>query len=99
MIIGGWMVYTLTNSGFGLAGTVWHIRVLHILYGLYYGLAYETAKAIAANLAPEVLGGTAYGTNDAVPGMIDLPASLIAGLMRQGIGRWDGFGHSAPFLF
>jgi MFS family permease len=99
MIIGGWIVYALVYLGFGLAGTAWHIWVLYILYGLYYGLAYGTAKAMVADLVPAELRGTAYGTYNAVLGMIDLPASLIAGLLWQGIGSWGGFGPSAPFLF
>ena len=99
MIIGGWIVYALVYLGFGLADTVWHIWVLYILYGLYYGLAYGTSKAMVADLVPEALRGTAYGTYNAVLGIIDLPASLIAGLLWQGVGGWDGFGPSAPFLF
>jgi len=99
MIIGGWIVYALVYLGFGLAATAWHIWVLYILYGLYYGLAYGTAKAMVADLVPAELRGTAYGTYNAVLGMIDLPASLIAGLLWQGIGDWGGFGPSAPFLF
>ena len=99
MIIGGWIVYALVYLGFGLADTVWHIWVLYILYGFYYGLAYGTSKAMVADLVPENLRGTAYGTYNAVLGIIDLPASLIAGFLWQGVGNWDGFGPSAPFLF
>ena len=99
MIIGGWIVYALVYLGFGLADTVWHIWVLYILYGFYYGLAYGTSKAMVADLVPENLRGTAYGTYNAVLGIIDLPASLIAGFLWQGAGNWDGFGPSAPFLF
>jgi hypothetical protein len=45
------------------------------------------------------LRGTAYGTYNAILGIIDLPASLIAGILWQGVGRWVGFGPSAPFWF
>jgi hypothetical protein len=48
---------------------------------------------------PEELRGTAYGTYNAVLGILDFPASLIAGLLWQGAGMWEGFGPSAPFLF
>ena len=99
MIIGGWLVYALVYFGFGLAGTAWHMWVLYILYGFYYGLAYGTSKAMVADLVPESLRGTAYGTYNAVLGMIDLPASLIAGFLWQGVGSWEGFGPGAPFLF
>ena len=50
MIIGGWIVYALVYLGFGLADTVWHVWVLYILYGLYYGLAYGTSKAMVADI-------------------------------------------------
>jgi hypothetical protein len=32
-------------------------------------------------------------------GVLDLPASLIAGILWQGMGAWGGFGAPAPFLF
>jgi len=73
--------------------------VLYALYGVYYGLAYGTAKAMVADIVPQELRGTAYGTYNAVLGILDLPASLIAGFLWQGVGAWDGFGPSAPFFF
>jgi MFS family permease len=54
---------------------------------------------MVADLVSEELRGTAYGTYNAMLGIIDLPASLIAGLLWQGAGRWQGFGPSAPFIF
>jgi MFS family permease len=99
VIIGGWIVYALVYLGFGLASQQWHIWVLYILYGLYYGMAYGTSKAMVADLVPVELRGTAYGTYNAILGIIDFPASLIAGLLWQGFGNWQGFGPSAPFLF
>ncbi|MEW5869272.1 MAG: MFS transporter [Chloroflexota bacterium] len=99
MIIGGWVVYAVIYLGFGLAQAGWHVWVLYILYGFYYALAYGTAKAMVADLVPEALRGTAYGTYNAVLGLLDFPASLIAGLLWQGVGTWSGFGPRAPFLF
>ncbi len=99
VIIGGWVIYGLIYLGFALAQQPWHVWVLYCAYGLYYGLAYGTAKAMVADLVSPDLRGTAYGTYNAVLGIIDLPASLIAGALWQGVGRWAGFGPSAPFLF
>lgn len=99
MIIGGWLVYAMIYLGFGLAQNAWHVWILYVIYGFFYGLAYGTAKAMVADLVPEALRGTAYGTYNAVLGIIDFPASLIAGLLWQGVGSWPGFGPSAPFLF
>ena len=99
MIIGGWVVYALIYLGFGLAQTAWHVIVLYLLYGCYYALAYSTTKAMVADLVPDTLRGTAYGTYAAITGLIDFPASLIAGVLWQGVGAWQGFGPGAPFLF
>jgi MFS family permease len=99
IIVGGWLVYALIYLGFALAGTGWHVWVLYALYGLYYGLAYGTTKAMVADIVAPELWGTAYGTYNAVLGVLDFPASLIAGLFWDGIGSWRGFGPSAPFFF
>ncbi|MBN1373438.1 MAG: MFS transporter [Anaerolineaceae bacterium] len=99
MIAAGWMVYAVVYLGVAAAQQAWQMFALHIVYGFYYALAYSTAKAMVADLVPENLRGTAYGTYNAVLGLLDFPASLIAGVLWQGIGRWNGFGASAPFLF
>jgi len=99
VIIGGWLVYAAIYLGFAVAGKGWHIWVLYAIYGVYYGLAYGTTKAMVADLVPEALRGTAYGTYNAVLGILDFPASLIAGILWQGLGSWGGFGASAPFFF
>ncbi len=93
LIVGGWLVYALIYLGFALARQGWQIWVLYVIYGLYYGLAYGTTRALIADLVPEAVRGTAYGTYNAVLGVLDLPASLIAGVL------WQSLGAPAPFLF
>jgi len=99
LIIGGWTVYAFIYLGFALARSAWQVWALYVVYGLYYGMAYGTANALVSDLVPEHLRGTAYGTYNAVIGLLAFPASLIAGLLWQGAGSWSGFGPSAPFLF
>lgn len=99
LLIGGWLVYAAIYLGFALAQTGWQIWTLYVIYGMYYGMAYGTSKAMVADLVPDRLRGTAYGTYNATLGIIDFPASLIAGLLWQGAGAWQGFGASAPFWF
>jgi MFS family permease len=99
VIIGGWLAYAVIYLGFAVARSGWQVWVLYALYGIYYGLAYGTTKAMVADLVPVELRGTAYGTYNAVLGLLDFPASLIAGLLWQGLGPWKGFGPSAPFFF
>lgn len=99
LIVGGWIVYALIYLGFALVQAKWQVWLLYVVYGLYYGMAYGTAKALVADLVPEHLRGTAYGTYNAVLGILDFPASLIAGILWQGVGAWTGFGAGAPFFW
>lgn len=99
LIIGGWLVYAAIYLGFGLAASAWQFFVLYMIYGVYYGMAYGTTNAMIADLVPDQLRGTAYGTYNAVVGLLAFPASLIAGILWQGVGSWEGFGAPAPFLF
>ena len=99
VIVGGWLVYAVIYLGFALAGKGWHVWVLYAIYGLYYGLAYGTTKAMVADIVSPEVRGTAYGTYNAVLGILDFPASLIAGILWEGLGSWAGLGASAPFYF
>jgi MFS family permease len=99
LIVGGWLVYAFVYLGFGLAQSGWQVWMLYAVYGLFYGLAYGTTNAMLADIVPVELRGTAYGTYNAIIGLLAFPASLIAGILWQGVGDWPGLGPSAPFLF
>lgn len=99
IIVGGWVLYSLTYLGFAAAQTATHVIGAYVLYGLYYGLVAGTAKAFIADLVPAHRRATAFGTYHAVLGFLNLPASIIAGVLWQGLGNWTGFGASAPFVF
>jgi MFS family permease len=99
LIIGGWLIYSMIYFGFALAQSAWQIWLLYITYGIYFGMAFGTANALVADLVPENMRGTAFGTYHAVIGLLAFPSSLIAGILWEGIGAWHGFGPSAPFFF
>jgi MFS family permease len=99
LIVGGWLTYGLIYLGFALAGAAWQVWVLFSLYGIYYGMAEGAAKALVADLVQPEQRGTAYGVYNAAIGLAAFPASLIAGLLWQGVGGWKGFGPGAPFFF
>jgi MFS family permease len=99
LILIGWLVYGLSYLGFAAAKTGAHVWLLLGIYGVYYALTEGIAKAYVADLVPQAQRGTAYGLFNAAIGITALPASLIAGLLWQGLGSWAGFGASAPFLF
>ena len=98
LIIGGWLLYALLYLGFAAATEAWQIWVIFALYGFYYAAVEGTAKALVADLIPPEQRGSAYGFYNATVGLMVLPASVLAGLLWQGVGSWQGFGASAPFI-
>jgi MFS family permease len=99
LLLLGWLLYGLTYLGFAVLRAGWQAWLLMLLYGVYYGLTEGAAKAFVADLVPAEARGSAYGLFNAAIGLAALPASVLAGLLWQGIGTWPGFGSSAPFLF
>jgi MFS family permease len=95
----GWAIYALTYFGFSLAKAGWQAWLLMLVYGTYYGLTEGVAKALVADLIPAEARGMAYGVFNAAIGLTVLPASVLAGILWQGIGPWGGWGASAPFAF
>ncbi len=99
VVVGGWVVYAAVYLGFAVASTPLHIVLLFLAYGVYYGSVSGPTRALVADLVEPERRGIAYGTYHAVIGFTSLPASLVAGLLWQGIGPWHGLGPSAPFFF
>jgi len=99
LIISGWLAYGLVYIGFAAANSGWHIWLLFCLYGIYYALTEGASKAFVADLVPPERRGTAYGLYNAAIALAAFPASLIAGILWQGLGSWGGFGPRAPFIF
>jgi MFS family permease len=99
LLIAGWLVYGLIYLGFAFANTGGQIWLLYGVYGLYYALTEGASKAFVADLVPQPQRGTAYGYFNAGIGLAAFPASLIAGILWQGVGNWTGFGPAAPFFF
>ncbi len=94
----GWLLYVVVYLGFAKATAGWHTWALMGVYGVYYGMTHGVAKAFVADLVPKERRGTAYGVYSAAVGVTALPASIIAGVLWQGVGEWPGFGPGAPFL-
>ncbi len=99
VVAGAWGLYALVYLGFAMAESVTHVTVLYLLYGCYHGLAAGAAKAMVADLVPATQRGTAFGGYAAAIGLATLPASVLAGVLWEGLFAWDGFGPAAPFVF
>lgn len=93
VILIGWVAYSFSYLGFGLANEPYQIWLLFGFYGLYYATTEGVAKALVADLVDPTHRGRAYGIYNTLIGLIALPAGLIAGLL------WERVGSSAPFLF
>lgn len=89
----GWAIYAAAYAGFALAGGAAAVLPLWLLYGAYYGVNEAVGRALVADLAPPALRATGFGIVNAVSGLAILPASIVAGLL------WDGVGAAAPFWF
>jgi MFS family permease len=92
LIVTGWAIYAVIYLGFAFASAPWHVWVLYLGYGLYYGAFEGAASALVADLVPADLRGTAFGLFNGAVGVAAFPASLLAGLL------WDRYGAPAPFL-
>ena len=99
VLIAGWVVYGAIYLGFALSDTGAQIWLFYGVYGLYYALTEGASRAYVADLVPQEQRGTAYGLFHAGVGLVALPASLIAGILWQGLGGWAGLGPAAPFYF
>jgi MFS family permease len=103
LIAAGWLLYAAVYLGFGLVGVEQHALLalagLWVMYGVYYGLTEGVAKALVADVVRPEARGTAYGFYNAAVGLTLLPASVLAGVLWQGLGAWAGFGPAAPFVF
>jgi MFS family permease len=99
VLLVGWILYCVVYLGFAMMQAPLQAIGLMCLYGVYYGLVEGVSRALVADLVPADRRGTAYGMYAATVGLMLLPASLIAGVLWQGLGAWGGLGPSAPFVF
>jgi MFS family permease len=99
LLISGWIVYAFIYLGFARVSDGWQAWVLMTIYGVYAACTEGVARALVADLVPATARGTAYGLFHTAVGLAALPASVIAGLLWDGLGPWSGWGPSAPFYF
>jgi MFS family permease len=78
------------------AGIIWNkslpaLAALFVLYGVHKAALEPVQKTIAAELAPRAYRASVLGAFQMVIGLAALPASLLAGLL------WDKIGRKTPF--
>jgi MFS family permease len=69
------------------------IAGLFVFYGAYEGIFRTVGKAFASDFMPEHLRASGVGWYSTTVGLLQLIASIIAGLL------WDRIGHTAVFYY
>ncbi len=95
IIVSGWVVYALAYVGFAFATSELHIWLLFAFYGLFYGLTEGVEKALLTDIAGPGERGSAFGWYNFAVGIGALPASLLFGLIWQGVSPVAAFGFGA----
>jgi MFS family permease len=86
-------VFLLAYAGFGMTRSVGTAAALFALYGLYQGVFRAVGKSLAADLSPAAMRATGIGCYSAAVGLLQLVASVVAGIL------WDRVGHAAVFWY
>jgi MFS family permease len=87
------IIFFVAYFGFARAQSVLVIGILFIFYGLFQGIFRSVGKAFATDFVPERLRASGVGWYSTTMGLLQLVASIIAGLL------WDRIGHAAVFYY
>ncbi len=93
VLLAAFVIFLIAYLGFALTQDIALIAGLFVFYGLYQGIFRTVGKAFASHLVPERLRASGIGWYSTTVGMLQLVASLIAGLL------WDRAGHAAVFYY
>jgi MFS family permease len=86
-------IFLLSYLGFAITSTFVVIAAMFVLYGLYQGIFRAVGKAFASDFVPEPLRASGIGWYSTTVGLLQLVASLVAGIL------WDRIGHPAVFYY
>jgi MFS family permease len=92
-LLAAFVIFLITYLGFALTQNIVLIAALFVFYGLYQGIFRTVGKAFASHLVPERLRASGIGWYNATVGLLQLIASVIAGVL------WDRVGHVAVFYY
>jgi len=93
VLLGAFVIFLIAYLGFGLSGNIAVIAALFVFYGLYQGIFRTAGKGLAASFVPAELRASGIGWFNTTAGILQLIASLVAGVL------WDRVGHTAVFFY
>ncbi len=92
-LLASFVIFFVAYLGFARTRSVVAMAVLFVFYGLFQGIFRSVGKALASDFVPELLRASAVGWYSAVVGLLELVASIVAGLL------WDQVSHAAVFYY
>ena len=93
ILLASFLIFLIAYLGFALTQNVFLIAALFVFYGLYEGIFRAAGKAYAADFVPEHVRASGIGWYSTTVGLLQLVASVVAGLL------WDRIGHTAVFYY
>ena len=93
LLLASSLIFVAANLGIALASGALAMAALFVFYGLYQGIFRSVGKALAADLVPAPLRASGVGWYSTTVGLLQLAASVVAGLL------WDVIGHAAVFYY
>ena len=93
ILLASFVIFLVAYLGFALMRNILLIAALFVFYGLYQGIFRAVGKAFATDLVPEHLRASGVGWYSTTVGLLQLVASIVAGLL------WDRIGHAAVFYY
>ncbi len=93
VLLVSFVIFLVAYLGFALTKNVLIIAILFGLYGLYEGIFRSVGKAFASDFVPDHLRASGIGWYSTTVGLLQLVASVVAGLL------WDQIGHAAVFYY
>jgi MFS family permease len=93
VLLTSFVIFFITYLGFALTRSIVAIAALFAFYGLYQGIFRAVGKALAADFVPAHLRASGVGWYSTTVGLLQLAASLVAGVL------WDRVGHTSVFYY
>ena len=93
ILLTSFLIVLIAYLGFALTQSILAAAALFGFYGLHQGIYRSVGKAFAADLVPEHLRASGIGWYGTTVGLLQLVASLVAGVL------WDRVGHAAVFYY
>jgi MFS family permease len=93
ILLAAFLIFLIAYLGFALTQDIFLVAALFIFYGLYQGIFRAVGKAFASDFVPDHLRASGIGWYSTTVGLLQLVASVVAGLL------WDRVGHAAVFYY